>query len=284
MTASATERAADYHADRGDRPTLSSSIAATLTLKTPAHAWAEHPKLNPGYVDKHSDAMDMGTAVHQLLLRDERVQVGAFPDYRTADAQAWRDMTREHGLVPLLTHQWERATMIADAIRKQMDGLNVDPVPFTRGTAEHVIRFTYNDVECRAMLDWLSDDCAVIDDLKTTTDASPRKVERHLFNMGYDTRAAFYVRAVEAEYGGTPVFRWVFAETSPPYPVSIFTLDDDAWREAFAKVDRAVELWRACLATDTWPAYPPDLNVVELPRWLRTDAWAAVDVDESVPF
>ena len=283
MTASATERAADYHADKGDHPTLSSSIARLLVQKTPAHAWAAHPKLNPDYTDSHSSAMDMGTAVHQLLLRDERVVVGDFENYRTRVAQDWRDGMRHAGLVPLLRHDWDRAKAVALAVRVQMDQLNVSPVPFIRGEAEHTIRFQASGADCRAMLDWLHSDRLLIDDLKTTGDASPAKVERHLFAMGYDIRAAFYVRAVECEYGVTPGFRWVFVETKPPYPVSIFQLSPEAMDAAHAKVDAAISIWKECLERHEWPAYSRELHTVNLPPWQR-DAWAEVDVGEGVPF
>ena len=41
----ALERAADYHQDPGDTPTLNSTTARTMLLRTPAHAYAEHPRL-----------------------------------------------------------------------------------------------------------------------------------------------------------------------------------------------------------------------------------------------
>lgn len=283
MTASATERAADYHADKGDGITLSSSIARLLVQRTPAHAWAAHPKLNPDYVDSYSNAMDMGTAVHQILLRDERVVVGDFENYRTKAAQDWRDSMRLAGLVPLLAHDWARAKDIANQVRTQMDMLNVTPTPFTQGAAEYTIRFTANGADCRAMIDWLHGGYALIDDLKTTTDASPTRVERHIFNMGYDVRAAFYVRAVEAKFEVTPGFRWVFVETKPPYPVTIFELSPEAMDAAHAKVDAALAIWKECLERDEWPAYSRELHTVGLPPWQR-DAWAEVDPGEGVPF
>lgn len=283
MTASATERAAEYHQDRGPDTTLSSSIACKLVLETPAHAWAAHPKLNPDYRPVTTDAFDIGTAVHQLLLRDDRVDVANYRDFRSNEAKEWRDSVRAEGRVPMLNHRWLEAQEIAERVREQIDGLNVDPTPFTQGQAEHVIRFTANGANCRAMLDWLRDDHEFVDDLKTTVDASPRKAERHIFNYGYDIRAAFYVRAVECEYGVTPGFRWVFVEKSPPYPVSILTLSPEAMDAAHAKVEAAISIWNECLEKDEWPAYSRDMWVADLPPWMK-DQWAEIDVDEEVPF
>jgi hypothetical protein len=283
MSTSSTERAADYHADHGPDITLSSSIASTLVLKTPAHAWAQHPKLNPDYRPVVSDAFDMGTAIHQLLLRDDRVDVANYRDYKTTEAKEWRDAVRAEGRVPMLNHRWLEAQEIANSVRQQIAELNVEPVMFTEGQAEHTIRFTASGAKCRAMLDWLRDDRLHVDDFKTTVDARPTKCERHIFNYGYDIRAAFYVRAVEAEYGVTPGFRWLFVEKTPPYPVSVVTLSPEAMDLAHHKVEGAISIWNECLEKNEWPAYSRDLHTADLPPWLK-DQWAEVDADESIPF
>lgn len=283
--ATAPERAADYHADlNGHTPALSSTLARLLISKTPAHARAAHPRLDPEAPRKDTDAMDMGTAVHQLLLRDDRVDVLDYDSYRTNDAKAARDASRQAGRVPLLRHKWQEAQAIADAVREQIRALNLDPVPFTEGTAEHVIRWDQNGVACRAMLDWLRDDLTVIDDLKTTADASPRGFRRKVWTLRYDIQAAFYTRAVKAAYGASPSFRWVAVETEYPYLVSVHELDSLALDNADARVDEAIDLWRGCLETGVWPGFPTSVNEVGPVPWER-DAWAEVQFDGAVaPF
>ena len=61
-------RAAAYHADPCERPSLSSSIAKILLEKTPRHAWTAHPRLNPDFAAKDESKFDLGTAVHELML------------------------------------------------------------------------------------------------------------------------------------------------------------------------------------------------------------------------
>src|SRR5688572_4511810 len=186
----APERAHDYHANHELR--LSSSIARPLIMRTPAHAKA----ILDGHAKFESDAMTTGTAVHQLLLRDDRVDVLEYDSYRTKDAQAERDQSRAQGRVPILRPKFDEAREIAQHVNGQILASNVKPTPFTNGSAEVVLRWTENGADCRALLDWLRDDLLYIDDLKTTTDASPAKFRRHVFNMGYDIQAAFYTRAV----------------------------------------------------------------------------------------
>jgi hypothetical protein len=232
--------------------------------------------------------MTTGTAVHQLLLRDDRIDVLEFDSYRTKDAQAARELSRSQGRVPILRARFDEAREIAQHVNGQILASNVKPTPFTNGTAEHVIRWEENGAKCRALLDWVREDGSFIDDLKTTNDASPAKFARHIFNMGYDIQAAFYCRAVmatEAVDSSRVQFRWVVVETKPPYPVSIFTLSDRAMASAQVKVDAAIQLWNECQQTGVWPAYPQDLIEVDLPGWVsdEADQWADVDL-ESVPF
>ena len=286
MAATAPERAADYHANGELR--LSSSIARPLVMRTPAHAKA----ILDGQVTFESDAMTIGTAVHQLLLRDDRVCVIEADSYRTKDAQAERDRCRAEGLVPILRPKFDEAREIAQHVNGQIIASGVKPTPFTNGSAEVVYRWTENGADCRALLDWVRDDASFIDDLKTTTDASPAKFARHVFNMGYDIQAAFYTRAVRAHHmhpedTGWPKFRWVVVETKPPYPVTIHTLSERAMYAAQVKVDTAIQLWNECVKTGKWPGYELGVNEVDVPGWMRdtADPWADVDDDiTSVPF
>jgi hypothetical protein len=135
------------------------------------------------------------------------------------------------------------------------------------------------------LLDWLRDDFTVIDDLKTTSDASPQKFARHVFNMGYDIQAAFYRRAVIEAYEAEPVFRFIVVETKPPYPVTIHTLSDRALESANVKVDLAVQLWKDCMETGVWPGYPHAVQTVDIPGWADDMApgWDDTDLDD-VPF
>lgn len=279
-----------YHTDPCPTgPSLSSTTARTLLQRTPAHARAEHPRLTDQTVRKDSPAMDMGTAVHQLLLRDDRIDVLEFPDWRTKDAQTARAESRDNGRVPMLEKDWQRAQTVAAAVREQVAGLNVKPVPFTDGKPEQAIMWTDQGAECRALIDWLRNDHLYIDDLKCTSkSANPWKWRSDLFRSGYDVQAAFYVRGIEALYSVTPTFRWVVVETTAPYAVSVLTLSEEAMAAARVKVDTAISIWNTCLSTDTWPAYEPDVFVVDQPGWEKQrqpDMWAELDVDYGdVPF
>jgi hypothetical protein len=252
-----------------------------MVMRTPAHAKA----ILDRQVKFDSDAIKLGTAVHQMLLRDDRIIVSPYDKYQSNDAKAWKADVEAQGLVPIKQAMWDEALEISQSCNGQLLELGITPTPFTKGTAEHVIRWEYNGAQCKSLIDWLRDDLTFIDDLKASFDASPRAFARHIFNMGYDIKAAFYIRAVETAYGATPTFRWVVVETKPPYPVSVHTLSPRAMYAAQVKVDAAIQLWNDCMASGVWPAYPDAVQEVDVPGWQAdvADAWADVDLEE-VPF
>lgn len=270
-----------YHADRiSDEPTLNATVAKALLLETPAHAKQKHPKLMDGdYVPRHTDAMDEGTALHQMLLGDDRCDILDFDSFRSADAREVRDTSRLLGRVPILRHKWDEILILGDSLKRQVAGFPIQPALFVEGMAEQTIVWD----GCRARLDWLRADYTCVDDLKKSRSANTREFHKAIFRLGYDIQAAFYVRAVKAAFGVDPVFRWVAIEPDPPYAMSVHVLSPNAMKAAQDKVDLAIEIWRECLRTDEWPAYPATVQTVELPPWMQEPEWDDVSL-MGVPF
>lgn len=262
--------ASAYHLDQfGETPTLSATIARILCSATPAHAYAAHPRLNPDYTRQDDEKFDIGNAVHSLLLEgDDKAFVIHADSWRTKDAKESRDEARAHGKVPLLVGQYESVLTMLEAVRGQIGLLDVDPAPFTAGKPEQTLTWNENGVACRARLDWLHDNHSCIDDLKTTSrSADPTQFGRTLFSMGYDIQSRLYARGVKALTGNEPEFRFIVCETQPPFAVSVVALDPSAKALADSKVDFALTLWKRCLETGRWEAYPKRTCYVEAPGW-----------------
>lgn len=277
--------AEEYHSDPCDTPSLNATVATALVLETPAHAKIKHPRLaGPGVTFQfHTDAMDEGTALHQMLLGDDRVDIMEYPDWRTAEARTARSDSRNRGRVPMLRHKWDYISELGDSLKQQVRAFPIDPPLFVDGMAEQTIVYTDERATYRARLDWLRKDLSCIDDLKKSRTAEPRRFQKQLYALGYDIKAAFYIRAVEAAFGTRPVFRWVAIEPEPPYALSVHVMSPDALQVAERRLDQAIDDWQACLADNNWPAYPLRPNVVEPPPWLRDDVWDDTALLE-VPF
>jgi hypothetical protein len=272
-------RSDDYHADPCDTPSLSASIATILCTRSPAHARAAHPKLNPDRVREEKGAFDIGTAAHAILLEGyDAVEVVDADDWRTKAAKAARDAARAEGKIPLLAKVRDDVLAMVAAVRAQLVDHLADPPLFSDGKPEQTLVWEEpGGVTCRARLDWLRDDRATIDDLKTTSrSASPEAYSRALFNVGGDVQAAFYIRGVQELTGETPEFRWVVVETQPPFALSVIAPGPDVLTIGRKKVEYALDVWRRCFASGEWPAYPPMVAYAELPpyeeaRWLEKE-------------
>lgn len=267
--------AAVYHADElGDTPTLSASVAKILVNQSPAHAKAAHPRLTPQErVDE--SRYDVGNVSHSLFLQGietAEIIVG-YDDWKKQAARDARDLARSHGRVPLLQHQAVEVTAMVTALTEQLANLDIDPPLFTDGKPEQTLVWEEQGVMCRARLDWLRDNYAAIDDLKTTTrSASPASFSKTLYSMNYHVQARMYQRAVAALTGREPEFRFCVVETSAPFALTPFSLTPAGVALADAQLDSVLATWKRCLERDEWPAYPARICYAEPPGWAEA-AW-----------
>lgn len=270
-----------YHADPAETPSLSSSIAKILCTSSAAHAWAAHPKLNPDFARTEETKFDVGNVAHALLLQGMSVaHVVHRDDWRSNAAKEERDAARENGQVPLLAKQWDEVQRMCNAVATQLGALDIDPVPLTGGKPEQSLIWDEDGVQCRARFDWVHDDLSTIDDLKTTNrSAHPQAWSRGpLYSSGNDIQAAFYMRGLETVYGIDRVnWRWIVVETTAPYALSVITPGPDVIALAQEKVTYALRVWRECLESDTWPAYPRTVTRAELPPWAESQWFAGED-------
>lgn len=271
-----------YHADQiADQPTLSKSVIQTLLDKSPAHAKAAHPKLNPDFQRVEEDKFSLGTAAHSLFLEGESgVDVVFAKDWKTKDAREQRDTARAYGRVPMLEAQYDECVRMVAALREQCDAHPEGPF-FTDGAAEKTL--VWEDeygVVCRARLDWLRDDYTAWHDLKTTrASASPDAWSRTALSIGVDLQAAFYARGCRAVLGCDPEFRFVAVECAPPYALSVFSLAPDTLALAEKKISYALRRWAMCLRDDVWPGYPTGVAHVTTPPWVEA-AWLERELRE----
>jgi hypothetical protein len=270
-----------YHSDPCPTPSLSASIITVMCQKSPLHAWTAHPRLNPGYAREESDAFDLGTIAHALVLEgtDMAVVVNA-NDWRTNEAKARRAAIRAQGKIPILAHKMPELEAMIDAIEPQLNHHEAVGM-FKAGLPEQSIVWQENGVYCRARLDWLRADYKAIDDYKTTSGtANPEIVSRGMATFGYDIQAAFYLRGVKAVTGVDAVFRFCIQETAKPYALSVVSLAPDMLNLADRKIEWAVNKWRACLESGVWPGYPAKVCYANLSPYAEAD-WMEAELMRS---
>lgn len=252
---------ATYHADPCPAPSLSSGIIRALR-RSPAHAYYAHPKLG-AEPDTDSPAKDDGVSLHQMLLGAGADLVPLdFPDWRTKAAQEARDDVRKAGAVPLLRARYDALRRAAEAMRRAMPDL-------PPGSPEATLIWQEGPTWCRARVDWLPENPALpLYDIKTTgKSADPAEWQRQLV-AGYCIQAAWYLRGARALGLRPRDFVFLAAETAPPYGVSQLACAPSLMAYAEREIERAIAIWRRCLAADDWPGYPREIAYVDAPGWL----------------
>lgn len=257
-----------YHADLVDdsRPSLSRSVIHAMCSKSPAHARAVHPRLNPSVSIETKREFDIGTSAHEILLEGKSsVDVLSYENWKRPVAREEAAMSREHGRIPLLEHEWALVEEMLDAVRPQLDEL--DPVPFTEGVAEQTLVWEYHDALLRCRPDWIRNDLSLVEDFKTASSADPVTWSRNAIDYGYDLQAVLYPMGLEFARGGFADYRCIVVEKKPPFLVTEFRFAPDVLSLAHRKVEWAIDTWVKCLKSGVWPGY------ASAPVWVNLEPW-----------
>lgn len=254
--------------------TLSSSLAHVLLTRSALHAWNSHPRLNPAWGETSASRFDLGSAVHAILLEGkvDALAVGDYADWRTKNAQAFRAEARAAGKIPVLV---EQATTITSMVARAQDKLLHCPdlagIDLSTLEPEQTIVFDVDGVMCRCRPDWIAPDLSLVVSYKTVGgNADPLSFTRTAAGLGYDTQSAFEMAAIKALTGREPHYVWLAGEVEEPFAVSLLGLSPMFRDFAARKFERALLLWRHCMETGQWPAYPDRIAYLDPPAWALT--------------
>ena len=241
-----------YHAD----PALGSTSLKTLATKTPAHYKydQEHPKT--------SDAFDLGTAAHSLILEGDEsgVKVIDVDDKRGAKWTVPADEARKAGKIPLVSKEWAQVKAMRDAVMAHP----VARFLFANHLAEQSVFWEEDGLTLKCRPDaWKP---GTLIDLKTARDANPTTFGKTAHEYGYHQSAAHYIDGVKAATGEELPFHFVLVEKTEPYLVSVVELDVEAVNLGRQLNDRAKRIYRECVESGNWPGYPNG-QTAYLPAW-----------------
>jgi len=245
-------------------------------LRSPSHAssYLANPK-------KSTVAMQLGTAVHSTLLNadnfDNEVIVQPDINRRTKDGKVEyeRFLAKTIGRAIITREQAVHCMHISQSVSRSREAMNLI------GYADTEQSFLWKDgrtaLTCKARVDAISPTDKKVVDLKTTADASPRGFARSVVKFGYHIQAAFYLRAVSGLPTGNDATKegWKFyivaVETSQPYAVASYKLDQRAIIEGDKMVDKALSLWAEATLLDEYSGYPDVITTLSLPSWALTE-------------
>lgn len=250
---------AEYHAD-----TVSLSVSGAKTLlKSPARfIWErEHPV--------HKDVFDFGTAAHALALGDslDHIYVTPFDDFRTKAAQEEKKAAQADGLAVLTGADWLTVCDMAEEISQHpMAGTLLD------GGRREVSGYAVDEetgVMRRCRVDYLRDDLAI--DYKTTRNADPNAFARDAATFGYHMQHAWYLDLIRDLGHDARSFVFIAQEKEPPYLVSVVELVAPAVDLGRNRNRLALQAFRDCTESNTWPGYPERVVPIDVPTWAYYD-------------
>lgn len=264
----------EYHADPCPEPSLSSSVAKILLEKSPMHAFLAHPRLNPQPIeDDSTEGLDFGAAAHDILLEGGtgKIRLVDAADWRTKAAQAARDKAREDGLLPILSRQYDTLMAMVNMARSAIANSELQGL-WRDGDPEQTVIWQEDGFWMRARPDWLTSKRDLVLDYKTCESAQPDNFIRQIARMNYDVQAAFYARGVAAASlsGEVPKFIFLAQEKYKPFACSLVGLSEIYWEIANAKVERAIGLWKRCMASGKWPGYDQRIHYATPETWVIT--------------
>lgn len=259
----------DYLNDPVVSPSLSASIANTILRQSPAHARLQHRRLYPDAPRSDDSRLDIGSAVHSLLLErdDSRFVWVAANDWRTSAAKEARDTARSEGKLPILSRYQGVLEQMCKVARETIAQSELAGM-WERGKPEQSLIWQDDGIWCRARPDYLLNDYSMIFEYKSTVNAERTFFSRQIGNMGYSLQAEFYRRGLAAlDLHDNPVQVILAQEIESPYACAFFTLSNSYIEIAQHEIERAVATWRMCLQSNIWPAYGTEITVVEPPPW-----------------
>jgi hypothetical protein len=251
-------------------PALNFSLAKHL-LKSPAHFKAAE-EAQEDEDREETEAQRIGTIAHALVLegKDLGEMYAIKPEgmsFVTKEGKAWKAAQDK----PIIEEKAIKGIRsIAEAIAK-----NPAAAAILRGCPERErpIFATMHGVACKALLDAAGTDGTLwaISDFKTTTDASPRKFSRSVFDMDYDMQCVWYSDLLARAEGleEPPWYAWIAAEKKAPWLNVVYHPSEDMIESGRRKVVRALQIYKECTASGEWPLPFPGVNTLELPSYVK---------------
>ncbi len=257
---------ADYHA----APGISKSRLDNIH-RSPAHY--KYALENPS---EPTQAMIEGSLFHKLVLEPDTFEeeYAVIPDdidrRTTIGKGAWAAFQEEAaGRIAIARPTLLELTAQADALRACTRANAL----LSAGSAEQSIFWTVEGydapITAKCRIDYVNDLCVV--DLKTTRDARPESFSRDCWNYRYHVQAAFYSDAYKLLTGLDLNFVLLAVEKTPPYGVNVFMVSEDMIDQGRREYQSDLEVYAQCVATDTWPGYPDEVQEILLPRWCREE-------------
>lgn len=245
-----------YHSTSG----ISSSAVKSVYKKSLAH-WK-------GEKRTQTAAFTMGTAVHALLLEEDRNLVVKGPKTRRSKMFTEQEEALSEDQVLL--------TEVEYYVAKKMSKTTLSN-PAHRSLLRHKDRKNEISIfatcpntglQLKTRPDLLIEPENTVYDVKTTMDASPRGFSRECFKYAYDIQGAFYLYVCKLAGLDVNSFSFLTVEKSAPYCSHLHTLSESLLANATERMHRTLAIIAYANEQEDYGTGWGDYSIIELPEWL----------------
>lgn len=215
-----------------------------------------------------TDPMRVGLATHTAVYEPDRLllEYAVWTGGRRQGGLWTAFVEANHDKTILREEDWERVCAIRDAVRS-----NAVAAPYLeRIRAEVAVLWTdeTTGLRCKARLDALSESVPAVVDLKTARGPiDARSFARTVASYGYHGQLGHYVRGVRAVTGQSMPGVLIAVESSAPFDVAVYELDDDSLYAGEELAGELLAKLSECRREKRWPGLYQEKQLLRLPAW-----------------
>lgn len=205
--------------------------------------------------DEQTREMERGTAVHALLFGTRKVCGYPGP---TRQGKKYDAFVAEHHDCEILTMaEYDKARWMADSVLASSVAR-----PYLSGTTEKTILFRWNGLGCRATPDIRGAD--FLTELKTSSTSDPARFPWQALRMHYHAQMRMQQIACGSGAHGHECFI-VCVESAPPFPVTVFRIDERALEAGEKLLVLWTERLKNCEQSGRFPPYVECVVPIDIP-------------------
>lgn len=248
-----------------DWDAVNNSVLWILKTRSPLHAKAfmENPP-------KPTDAFRIGGAFHALVLEPRKFNksyaITPICDRRTKAGKEIYQAFQESvdGQEILTKDEFDTIDIMADSIKNQIIHKMIE-----QGKAEVCIvwKDEVTGLLCKARIDYIHEERAILIDLKSTRDASASAFAKSIYNYGYYQQCAFYSDGWNALTNDPTAFVFLPVEKQPPFAVAAYEMHEQVVFAGRQSYRAALDTFAECQKKGEWPGYADSVEMLNLPQW-----------------
>lgn len=255
-----------------------SAISRSMLMdfkKNPSYYWYKH--ISGRFIkDESTPAMNLGSAVHTLVLEDQKFDSEFFvihqksrPIRGTAPYAKMLDDAK--GKIILTDSEYQQAFAMAKSVLDNPEAYSI----LLETKIEKSIFFEHEatNLMCKVRPDAWSNGLVI--DLKTSADANIKSFQSSCVNYGYFLQAGMMQYGLNRIEQPMEQFVFIVVEKEPPYAVAIYTLSDEALDFGLNQYHFLMNNLAKCINENNWPGY--GIRELKLPKYALFDEMIEIE-------